>query len=197
MKLFKKLFKKEKNSKIMPQSTIKPFGNPILNQKAIFLGKGKISFGENVHIGYFPSPQFFSTYAHIEARNETSEILIGDNTYINNNCAIISNGCKIEIGKNCRIGVNFQCLDSDFHGISAQTRDNPKFIKNKDVKIGNDVFIGNNVIILKGVTIEDGVTIGAGAVVSKDVPKNSIYIGTQTSKIIPIREREREIRIVA
>lgn len=175
MKLFKNLFKKNKESKIMEQSTIIPKGAPVLNQKALFLGKGKIEFGQNVNIGYFPSPYFYSTYAHIEARNETSEIFIDDNTYINNNCAIISNGCKIKIGKNCRIGANFQCLDSDFHSLDYKTRDDAKFIKNADVTIEDDVFIGNNVIILKGTTIKKGATIGAGSIVTKDVKENAIY----------------------
>lgn len=189
MKLLSKLFKNKKESKIMVQSTIKPLGEPILNQNALFLGKGKISFGENVNIGYFPSPQFYSTYAHIEARNETSEISIGDNTYINNNCAIISNGCKIEIGKNCRIGMNFQCFDSDFHDTNPTTRDNIEYIKNKNVKIGNNVFIGNNVIVLKGISIGDGATIGTGAIVTKNVPENSIYVTNFQNKIIYLNEK--------
>lgn len=161
----------------MKQSTIVPLGEPILNQKVLYLGKGNITFGKNVHIGYFPSPYFYSSYAHLEARNTTSNILIGDNTYINNNCAIISNCCTVQIGENCRIGLNFQCYDSDFHGLNPDTRDNLECVKNANVKIGNNVFIGNNVIVLKGVEIADGAIIGAGSVVTGYVPANTIYAG--------------------
>ena len=43
--------------------------------------------------------------------------------------------------------------------------------------VGNDVYIGNNVIILPGVTIGNNVVIGAGAVVTHDIPDNSVAVG--------------------
>ena len=115
-------------------------------QPCLFLGNGKINIDENSQFGYFPSPSFYNTYCHIEARSQTSQIIIGATTFINNNACIISNGAKIIIGKNCRIGTNFQCFDSDFHGQKIEDRDNAKAILNVDVLIGDDVFIGNNVI---------------------------------------------------
>lgn len=45
------------------------------------------------------------------------------------------------------------------------------------IKIGNNVFIGNNAIILPGVTIGDNVIIGAGAVVTRDIPSDSVAAG--------------------
>ena len=45
------------------------------------------------------------------------------------------------------------------------------------VKIGNHVWIGTRAIIMKGVTIGDGAIIGAGAIVTKDVPSNSVVVG--------------------
>lgn len=47
----------------------------------------------------------------------------------------------------------------------------------KPITVGNDVYIGNNVIILPGVTIGNNVIIGAGAIVSKDIPDNSVAVG--------------------
>jgi len=185
-----KLFNFSKKSKIMKQSTIRPIGRPILRQKALFLGKGSIKFGQNVNIGYFPSPLFYSTYAHIEARGEKAFIYIGTNTYINNNCAIIANESQIKIGERCRIGINFQCVDSDFHGLSIINRDNIESIENKPVEIGDDVFIGNNVIILKGVTIGKGAVIGAGSVVTKDVAANTIVAGNPAEFIKEIKDNQ-------
>jgi len=48
-----------------------------------------------------------------------------------------------------------------------------------DIKtiIGNDVWIGSRAIILQGVRVGDGAVIGAGAVVTKDVPENTIVTG--------------------
>lgn len=45
------------------------------------------------------------------------------------------------------------------------------------VKIGDDVWIGANVTILPGVTIGNNVVIAAGAVVTKDIPDNSLVGG--------------------
>ncbi len=53
----------------------------------------------------------------------------------------------------------------------------------KPIVIGNDVYIGNNVIILPGVTIGNKVIIGAGAIVSRDIPDNSVAVGVPAKVI--------------
>lgn len=186
---------------IMRQSTVIPTGRPVLMQKCLFLGEGSVDFGDNVNIGYYPSPLFYSTYAHIEARNKKASVFIGSNTYINNNCAIIANNAQIKIGEGCRIGFNFQCLSSDFHGLTIDTRDSLDKVNDKDVVIGNDCFIGNNVTVLKGVTLGDGCVVGAGSVVTKSFEKDSVLSGNPAQFIRKIDnnretlvgvERERE-----
>ena len=52
-----------------------------------------------------------------------------------------------------------------------------------DVRIGDNCFIGNGAILLPGITIGNEVIVGAGAVVTKDVPSNSIVAGNP-AKII-------------
>ena len=177
--MFKSIFR----PKVMLQSNLIPQGKPVLHQAALFVGKGKIKFGKKVHIGYFPSPYFYSTYAHIEARGETARVIIGDNTFISNNACIIADKTEIQIGSDGRIGANFCCFDSDFHGISPKHRDDPQYIQTVPIKIGNHVFIGQNVTVLKGVTIGDNVVIGSGAVVTKSFPDNVIIAGNP-AKII-------------
>ena len=56
------------------------------------------------------------------------------------------------------------------------------------ISIGNNVFIGNNVIILPGVTVGDNVVIGAGAVVTKNIPSNSVCAGVPARVIKTIDE---------
>lgn len=57
----------------------------------------------------------------------------------------------------------------------------------KPVKIGNDVWIGANAVILPGVSIGSGSIVGAGAVVSRDVPADTIVAGVpaRVIKAIP------------
>lgn len=161
----------------------KPQAYPRLKQAALFLGKGVICISSDAQIGYFPSPLFYSTYAHIEARNESSHIEIGGDTFINNNACIISNGANIHIGSHCRIGCNFNCVDSDFHGKRIEDRDNASAISNKDVYIGDYVFIGNNVTILKGCVIGEGCILGACSVVTHSFPPCSIIAGNPAIQI--------------
>lgn len=53
----------------------------------------------------------------------------------------------------------------------------------KPVNIGNDVWIGGNVTILPGVTIGNNVIVAAGAVVTKDVPDNTLVGGVPARMI--------------
>ena len=61
----------------------------------------------------------------------------------------------------------------------------------KPVTIGNDVWIGGNVIILPGVTIGSNVIIAAGAVVTKDIPDNSL-VGGVPAKVLRTIENDVE-----
>lgn len=49
--------------------------------------------------------------------------------------------------------------------------------------IGKKCFIGANAIIMPGVTINDEVIVGAGAIVTKNVPSNSIVAGNPAKVI--------------
>ncbi len=52
-----------------------------------------------------------------------------------------------------------------------------------DVKIGKNCFIGAQCLILPGVTIGDESIVAAGAVVTKDVPSNTIVAGNPAKAI--------------
>jgi acetyltransferase-like isoleucine patch superfamily enzyme len=49
--------------------------------------------------------------------------------------------------------------------------------------VGKCCFIGANAIIMAGVKIGDEVIVGAGAIVTKDVPSNSIVVGNPAKVI--------------
>lgn len=46
----------------------------------------------------------------------------------------------------------------------------------KPITIGNDVYFGNIVMVMLGCKIGNKVVIGAGAVVTKDIPDNSVEL---------------------
>lgn len=69
--------------------------------------------------------------------------------------------------------MNFQAINSDFHALSIQERNNEALVKSADIIVGNHCFIGNNVSILKGVRLGNGCVVGAGSVVTGN-PANLI-----------------------
>lgn len=88
----------------------------------------------------------------------------------------------ITLGNNVHItdGVKFITHDG---GTLLYRKNIPDLEITKPIIVGNDVYIGNNVIILPGVTIGNNVIIGAGAVVSRDIPNNSLVVGVPAKVI--------------
>lgn len=106
--------------------------------------------------------------------------LILHSGYANRNVEIRCEN-RVEIGKNITIARGVTIQDSDFHTI--YDKNNNCTNASAPIYIGNNVWIGVNATILKGVTIGDGAIIASGAVVTKDVPANSIVAGNP-AKII-------------
>ena len=158
-------------------STAHTTGRAEFIQPALVLGSGRVVFGSNVKLGFFPSAHFLSGYCHVEARGRESLISIGDDTHINNNFVAIADHKSIEIGKRCFIGTSVEVYDSDFHGIGVSERRESRPERAESVSFGDDVFIGSSVTVLKGVRIGSGSVIAAGSVVVGDIPSNVIAGG--------------------
>ncbi len=148
------------------------------HQPILANGEGIIKIGKNVNFGVRYSKDYYTRYGYLNARRKESCIEIGDNTWINNNITIISDGKKISIGKSCLIGTDVEILDSDFHDLDPKYRFGGKNILKGDVVIQDNVFIGNGVTILKGVTIGKNSVIGNRSVVVNSIPENSVVVGT-------------------
>lgn len=149
-------------------------GNKIqVHQKVIFQGKGKVHLDDGVALGYAigGSP---TLPILLQPRNQNSIIEIGKNSALVNGTEIIA--CeKVVIGKNCRIGARCTIIDSDFHGISPDSRSTSGLVY--PVIIGNNVWIGLSVLILKGVNVGNDAIIGAGCVVTKNISDGDIVVG--------------------
>jgi len=109
---------------------------------------------------------------------------------IGNNCEIYpssnfgSEPYLVEIGDNVRISSNVKITT---HDGGLWVLRNLELLPNADkfgkVKIGNNVHIGMDAFIMPGVTIGDNVVIGVGAVVTKDIPSNSVAVGVPAKVI--------------
>lgn len=101
-------------------------------------------------------------------------IFIGDDFFANYNLTVLDIR-EVYIGDHVMIGPN-TLISTVGHPLSPKGR-RDYLAQAAPVRIGNDVWIGGNVTILPGVTIGNNVVVAAGAVVTKDVPDNSLVAG--------------------
>jgi acetyltransferase-like isoleucine patch superfamily enzyme len=123
---------------------------------------------------------------------KSNKIVIRCGTYINRYTMIDAHE-QIEIGRNCMIGPGCYITDAN-HGIEQGLAIQDQAMATKPVLIEDDVWLGARVIVLPGVRIGRSAVIGAGAVVTKDVPANTIYAGVPAIRIgsRSIREAEQQ-----
>ncbi len=104
---------------------------------------------------------------------ENAHLTIGNNCFVNAGTDIRCVN-SVTIGDGVLIGRKVSIMDSDSHTVVTE---NGRNMLSAPVTIGNHVWIGANAKILKGVAIGDGALVAAGAVVTKDVPPNTIVAG--------------------
>ena len=98
---------------------------------------------------------------------------------------------SIIMGDACMIAHGAYISDADWHGIY----DRAKPVGNtRPVIFEDNVWIGDSAIICKGVTIGKNSIIGAGAVVTKDVPPNSVYAGNPAILVKKLENKEFNTR---
>lgn len=152
-------------------------------------GEGKLELGCKWEgLRYFPSEFKLAENARIAveghfyiltdchlAINEGATLTLGSG-YINNN-ATIDCFASITIGHDAAISSGVTIRDSDNHSINGNA------VIAAPIVIEDHVWIGLNATILKGVRIGSGSVVAAGAVVTSDVPRNSL-VGGVPAKVI-------------
>ena len=107
-------------------------------------------------------------------------IEIGENFYSNHNLVILD-CAKVKFGDNVFIAPNCGFYTAE-HPLNAETRNKGSEYA-KPIIIGNNVWIGGGVQILSGVTVGNNSVVAAGAVVTKNVPDNSVVVGVPAKVI--------------
>ena len=121
-------------------------------------------FGREVDPTLRVFPPFYTDFG--------KNITIGKNVFINACCHFQDHG-GVELGDGCQIGHNvvFATLN---HGLAPEERPTTH---PAPIVLGRNVWVGSNATILQGVTIGDNAVVAAGAVVTKDVPSDTIVGG--------------------
>ena len=101
-------------------------------------------------------------------------ISVGHSCYLNMGITMLDNAA-ITIGDHVLIGPNAQFYTASHPTHFSERRKHTIF--RAPITIEDDVWIGGNVIINQGITIGARSIIAAGAVVTKNVPADSLYGG--------------------
>lgn len=129
---------------------------------------------------------------HLRAKG----VSIGSGCDIHKSADFGSEPFLIKIGNHTRITKGVQFIT---HDGGLWTLRNLGLVGKKDVKygrivIGDNVNIGWNVILMPNVTIGNNCVIGAGALVTKNVPDNTVWGGVPARQIETIEEYALKVR---
>jgi maltose O-acetyltransferase len=122
-------------------------------------------------------PDFYCDYGY--------NIKTGKNFYANHNVVILD-GAQVVFGDDVLIAPGV-LISTVTHPLNPHKRQAGLEIA-KPISIGHNVWLGMGAKILPGVTIGDNAVVAAGAVVTKDVPANTVTAGVPASPIKHIDE---------
>lgn len=131
--------------------------------------------GSQIDSSFTCFPPFYTDFG--------KNITIGKNVFLNTGCSFQDRG-GITIGNGSMIGMNVTIATLN-HGLSLETRNTTY---SAPVTISENVWIGSNATILPGVTIGKNSVVAAGAVVTKDVPDDSVVAGVPAKVVKTIYE---------
>lgn len=118
-------------------------------------------------------------------------IAIGEGTYIQNPRTTeidITRPSLITIGKDCFFNDHVELHTHDYV-THLFLRTDREFVNSSGrISIGNNVAFGRHVMVLKGVKIVDNCFIGANSTVTRDIPANSIAVGSPARVVMSLDE---------
>ncbi|WP_119066655.1 sugar O-acetyltransferase [Rubrobacter indicoceani] len=121
------------------------------------------AFGEGAEI----RPPFYCDYGY--------QLRIGDRTFVNFGFVALD-VAAITIGSDVQIGTNVQLL-TPTHPTEPEPR-RAKWEAALPVTIEDNVWLGGGAIVVPGVTVGENSVVGAGSVVTKNVPPNTLVVGS-------------------
>lgn len=161
-------------------------GKDVLIKKPIVIEGGG---GKNVSIG---DGTTFQSHCHIGAWKQYGHDSYDPNIVIGKHCSIgeychISSIDYVHIGDGLLTGRYVYIGDNSHGNLSYEEGSIPpvhrKLQSKGGINIGNNVWLGDKVAVLSGVHIGNNVIVAANAVVTKDIPSNSL-VGGVPAKVL-------------
>ncbi|MGD9211273.1 MAG: acyltransferase [Desulfobacteraceae bacterium] len=116
----------------------------------------------------------------------------GDNCFISKS-ANLPDPYLTSIGNNVWITSGCQLLCHDASVVMINFIFDQRYDRVGPIILNDNVFLGNNVIILPNITIGSNVIVGAGAVVTKNVPDNTIWAGNPARMLCTFQDYVHKI----
>jgi acetyltransferase-like isoleucine patch superfamily enzyme len=146
---------------------------------AVEFGSG-CDIRRGLHIVRFPGARISFGDGCILDRHLTiecgGELMVGARTIFGHHCTVGAKQC-VQIGPDCLIAEMVSIRDSDHAFAAADRPYREQGHVSAPVILGRNVWLGSKVVVGRGVRIGDNAVVGAGAVVTKDVPPNSLAVG--------------------
>lgn len=168
------------NKSIHGKKIVQKINNTPIEQTETIVALERQVFGKTGSNLYVTPPFQVDYGRHVE---------IGNNFYANMDCIFLDIN-KIIIGDNVMVGPRVSFYTAG-HPIDAEIRiEELEF--GLPITIEDNVWIGGSATILPGVTVGRNSIIAAGAVVTKDVPSNSIVGGNPARLIRVINQDDKQ-----
>jgi acetyltransferase-like isoleucine patch superfamily enzyme len=153
----------------------------LINPERISLGAGSVlekhaRVYANGNKGWIKIGQYSTVYPYALLKANNGFIQIGDGCSINDYCVFNGYG-GITLGNEVHVATQTIIVSCEHDYRKLGQPDFSSDLPAKGIKIEDNVWIGANCVILDGVVIGRGSVIGAGAVVTKDIPPDSIACG--------------------
>lgn len=156
-----------------------------MNPRSLELSGADIYVGDHVH---------FMALADMKVRiavfGGTGKIHIGSYSIINPGVRITSAN-RIDVGEACMLAINSYLSDADWHDLNHRIYAPGA---NAPICLQNNVWIGDGALVTKGVTVGENSIVGARAVVTKDVPADSIVAGNPAKVVKQLKSEHRTTR---
>lgn len=147
--------------------------NVLVSKKCSIYAPKKITIGSNVRIDDFCIL--------------SGNITFGNNVHISAYSALYgANGIEFKDHSGCSARTTIYSAMDDFSGdylIGPMNPEGTTNVQGGKVTIGEFVQLGAHCLVFPNVTIEEGSVVGALSLVTKDIPKWSIYVGIPARKL--------------
>jgi acetyltransferase-like isoleucine patch superfamily enzyme len=125
-------------------------------------------------------------------RVHEGEVRIGAKTVLGQECTV-SAFQHVSIGRECIVADRVMLIDFDHGVVEVERPIRHQGIYKRDVRVGHNVWMGYGSCVLRGCTVGDNSILGTYAVVTRDIPADTVAAGVP-ARVIRRRDVPKRLR---